>query len=155
MEVTFRVKESKNLEFCILTVHGVLSVLCACWVPSVVSNSATPWTVVRQAPLSMGFSRPEYWSGLPWPPPGDRTDLGIEPTSLMSPALASKFFTTNASWQALSVLHVLISCYSFYWLSIPLRAKYKTFTMVWCPAWVGTWHCSPFIPHSLPLIPWT
>ena len=91
---------------------------------------ATLWTVARQAPLSMGFSRLEYRSGLPCPPPGDLPDPGIEPTSLMSPALAGKFFTTNASWQALSVLHVLISCYSFYWLSIPLRAKYKTFTMV-------------------------
>ena len=43
-----------------------------------------PWTVVYQASLSMGFSRPEYWSGLPFPSPGDLPDLGIE---LMSPAL--------------------------------------------------------------------
>ena len=44
----------------------------------------TPWTVAHQAPLSMGFSRQEYWSGLPWPPPGDLPDPGIEP---VSPAL--------------------------------------------------------------------
>ena len=43
---------------------------------------ATPWTVARQAPLSMGFSRPEYWSGLPCPPPGDLPNPGIKPTSL-------------------------------------------------------------------------
>ena len=43
---------------------------------------ATPWTVVCQAPLSMGFSRQEYWSGLPYPPPGDLPNPGIEPTSL-------------------------------------------------------------------------
>ena len=49
---------------------------------------ATPWTVAHQAPLSMGFSRQEYWSGLPFPPPGDFPDTGIEPTSLTSPALA-------------------------------------------------------------------
>ena len=42
----------------------------------------TPWTVARQCPLSMGFSRQEYWSGLPCPPPGDLPNLGIEPTSL-------------------------------------------------------------------------
>ena len=46
-----------------------------------------PWTVACQAPLSMGFSSPEYWSGLPCPPPGDLPDPGIKPTSLKSPAL--------------------------------------------------------------------
>ena len=49
-----------------------------------VQLSATLWTVARQAPLSMGFSRQEYWSGLPCPPPGDLSDPGIELTSLMS-----------------------------------------------------------------------
>ena len=53
----------------------------------------TPWTVVPQAPLSMGFSRQEYWSGLPFPSPGDLPSPGMEPISLMSPALAGKFFT--------------------------------------------------------------
>ena len=49
---------------------------------SVVSDSfATPWTVAHQAPLSMGFSRQEYWSGLPFPSPGDLPDSGIEPRS--------------------------------------------------------------------------
>ena len=48
----------------------------------------TPWTIARQAPLSMGFSRQEYWSGLPWPPPGDRPHPGMEPASLRSPAVA-------------------------------------------------------------------
>ena len=58
---------------------------------------ATPWTVARQAPLSMGFSRQEYWSGLPCPPPGDLPDPGIEPASLISPTLAGEFFTTSAT----------------------------------------------------------
>ena len=49
---------------------------------------AISWTVARQAPLSMGFSRPEYWNGLPFPPPGYLPDPGIEPASLKSPALA-------------------------------------------------------------------
>jgi len=55
---------------------------------------ATPWTVACQAPLSMKFSRWEYWSGLPFSPPEDLPDPGIEPTSLASPALAGRFFTT-------------------------------------------------------------
>ena len=55
----------------------------------------TPGTVARQAPLSMGFSRQEYWSGLPCPPPGDLPNPGVEPVSLMSPALAGGFFTTG------------------------------------------------------------
>ena len=53
---------------------------------------AALWTVALQAPLSMGFSRQEYWSGLPFPPPGDLPDPGIEPVSLMPPALADRFF---------------------------------------------------------------
>ena len=56
---------------------------------------ATPWTVACLAPLSMGFSRQEYWSGLPCPPPGDLPDPGIESTSPGFPALADRFFTTE------------------------------------------------------------
>ena len=56
-------------------------------------------TVVHQASLSMGFSRQEYCSGFPCPPPGDLPDPGVEPTSLMSPALAGRFFTTSATWK--------------------------------------------------------
>ena len=52
-----------------------------------VGLSATPWTVARQAPLSMEFSKQEYWSGLPFPPPGDLLNSGIEPASLAAPAL--------------------------------------------------------------------
>ena len=55
----------------------------------------TLWAVVGQAPLSMGFSRQEHWSGLPCPPPRDLPNPGIEPTSLMSPALEGGFFTTR------------------------------------------------------------
>ena len=55
----------------------------------------TIWTVAHQAPLSMGFSRRESWNGLPFPMPGDLPDPGIEPTSVLSPALAGRFFTTS------------------------------------------------------------
>ena len=51
----------------------------------------TLWTVALQAPLSMGFSRQEYWSGLACPPPGDLPDPGIKPMSLKSPALQADF----------------------------------------------------------------
>ena len=67
---------------------------------SVVSDSATSWTVARLAPLSMGFSRQDYWSVLLCPSLGDLPDLGIEPESLMSSALASRVFTASATWEA-------------------------------------------------------
>ena len=54
-------------------------------------------TIARQALLSMGFPRQEYWSGLPYPPQGDLCNPGIEPVCLISPALAGRFFTTNAT----------------------------------------------------------
>ena len=57
-------------------------------------------TVANQAPLSMGLSRQEYWSGLPWPPPGYLPNPGIEPSSLLSPGLASRFFTISTIWEA-------------------------------------------------------
>ena len=60
----------------------------------------TPRTAARQAPLSIGFSRQEYWSGLSFPTPGDLLYPGIEPESLMSLALAGGFFTTSATWEA-------------------------------------------------------
>ena len=58
---------------------------------------ATLWTIAHQALLSMGFSRQEYWSGLPHPPPGDLPEPEIKPVSLMSPVLAGGFFTTSAA----------------------------------------------------------
>ena len=64
----------------------------------------TLWTTACQAPLPIGFSRQEYWSGLPCPLPGDLTNPGIKPTSLTSPALAGGFFTTRATWKTLKVV---------------------------------------------------
>ena len=77
------------------------------WVLNCLSRvwlSATPWTVATQASLSVGFSRQEYCSGLPCPPPGDLPDPGIKPKSLMSPALAGGFFSTSITWEARTVL---------------------------------------------------
>ena len=64
---------------------------CECVLSDPVCN---PRTVACQAPLSVGFSTQEYWDGLPFPPPGDLSDPKIEPAS---PALAGRFFTTNAT----------------------------------------------------------
>ena len=55
------------------------------------------WSIARQAPLSMGFFRQEYWSGLPCPPTGDLPDSGIKPASLIAPALAGMFFVVVQS----------------------------------------------------------
>ena len=62
---------------------------------------ATPWTVAYQAPPSMGFFRQEYWSGLPFPSPGDLPNPGIEPMSPAVPALTGGFFTVGTTWEAL------------------------------------------------------
>ena len=65
----------------------------------VISNSfATPWAIACQASLSMGFPRQEYWTGMPFPSPGELLDSGIRPISLASPALPSRFFTNFATW---------------------------------------------------------
>jgi len=73
----------------------VLSRFCCVWL------FATPWVIACQAPLSMEFSRQEYWSGLPFPSAGDLPNPGIKLTSLKSPALAGRFFTTRATSEAL------------------------------------------------------
>ena len=72
---------------------------------------ATLWTTAHQAPLSMGVSRQEYWSGLLCPPPGNLPDPGIEPRCLMSPALAGGFFNTGTTWEAQN-MYVCVYVYS-------------------------------------------
>ena len=78
--------------------------VCVVCVLSRVRLFVTPWTAAHQAPLSMGFSRQEDWSGLPCPPPRDLPDPGIEPVSLKCPALAGKLLTTSTTWEAPGVL---------------------------------------------------
>ena len=84
----------------------MLICVCVCLCVCVQSLShvqlfVTPWTAAHQAPLSMGFPRQEYWSGLPFPPPGDLLDPGIKPASPVSPVLPedslplSHWITTN------------------------------------------------------------
>ena len=85
----------KNLPEDVMSNYTHIAVL-SCF--SRVQLFVTLWTVACQAPLSMGFSRQEYWSGLSCPPLGDRPDPGIEPV-FTSPALGG-FFTTSATWEA-------------------------------------------------------
>ena len=76
---------------------------------SVMSDSATVWTVARQAPLSTEFSRQEYWSGLPFPPPGDPSHSGIEPASPGSLALPADS-TTEPLGKSLATLQTSAFC---------------------------------------------
>ena len=99
------------------------------WSHSVVSDSAIPWTVVYQVSLSMGFSRQEYWSGLPFPSPGDLPDPGIKPRSpalqadtlpseppgkpvlfLCAPIIRDNIHSVCFMYQAYSILYALVTC---------------------------------------------
>ena len=94
----------------------------------------TPWTVAHLAPLPMEFSRQEYWSGLPFPSPWDFPDQGIEPTSLLSPELAGRFFTTGAVWEV--------------WRDIQFSSVVQSCPILWDPMN----HSTPGLPvhHQLP-----
>ena len=91
------------------------------------SNFVTLCTIALQAPLSMGSSKEEYWSGLPCPPPGDLPNLGIKPMSLLSPALAGDFFTTSATWEA-QYKHFFVHHIGFSTLTIMLSINKDSFT---------------------------
>ena len=90
---------------------------------------AGPWTVAHQAPLSMEFSKQEYWSGLPLPPPEDLPNPGIKPTSNVSPRLAGGLFTTEPPGKHL-----------------PLKVKVK-FPVL---GLIAYWSAFPYPPQNLP-----
>ena len=69
-------------------------------------------TITHKAPLSIGSSKQESWSGLPFPPPGDLPDPGIKPSSPVSPALAGRFFTTEPPGKSSDMLYVVSKCCS-------------------------------------------
>ena len=81
-------------------------------VTSVASDSLQPRGVyvAHQAPLSVGFARQEYWSGVPFPSPGELPDPGIGPSSLTSPALADGFFTASTTWKDPCNMNNTASC---------------------------------------------
>ena len=84
----------------------------------------TPRTVAHRAPLSVGFSRQEYWNRLLCPPPGDLPDPGIKPAFLMTLGLAGQFFTTSATWEA----RVSVDLYLFFgmWYSRMPKSSHKS-----------------------------
>ena len=86
---------------CFPSVVSVLVLVCVCTkLFRCVQLFVTLWTAACRAPLSIGFSRQEYWSELAFPSPGDLPNPGIELVSPMSPALAGMFFTTSVTWEA-------------------------------------------------------
>ena len=96
---------SKNRHPCVLCVHNQVQLF------------VILWTVAQQTPLSMGFSRQEYWIGLPFPPPGDLPDPGIQSWALEFTALAGGFVTISTTWDSESevaqqcpVLHDPMDC---------------------------------------------
>ena len=137
-----RMSSSVKLQFCskALQLNG-----CA---RSVVSGSATPWTVANQAPLSMGFPRQEYWSGLPLPPPGGLPDSGIK---TVPPELAGGFSTLchlgillnewdphyqgESSFLAVSWSKMLLSMKYLHWQHLDLCVNH----WVLQPRQVDTW----------------
>ena len=103
---------------------------------------ATLWTVALQAPLSMGFSRQEYWSGLPFASPGDLPGLEIKPISLVSPVLAGWFFTTRATWEALYICvcrYIYMYIYTL-WLRNPASNNLSQ--------WYNGKSMQSYLPHS-------
>ena len=91
---------------CIMWSGFIIYIRCMCILSrsSRVQLFLTLQTLACQAPLSMGFLRQEYWSRLPCLLPGDRLDPGMEPESLISPALAVRFFITSTTWEALAII---------------------------------------------------
>ena len=92
---------------------------CAYAVASVMSDSLQPY-VAHQASLSIGFSRQEHWSVLPFPSPGVLSDPGIEPASLKYAALADGFFIISITWEARQCTHRLPNAGGKAWCSKPI-----------------------------------
>ena len=88
--------------------NGVVGDIVACMLSHF---SSFQLFATHRAPLSIGFSKQEYWSGLPCLSPGDLPDPGIEPASLMSSSSAGRFFTIGATWEAMEVLRLLTSLF--------------------------------------------
>ena len=91
-------------------------------------GNSTLWTVACQVPLSMGLSRPEYWSGLPWPPPGDLPDPGIKPAS---PATSASQVNSLPRRQRRRACHLLIVSYSSFSPAVPKTSFHS------CSVWTG------------------
>ena len=102
--------------------RGVVRTLCLCALLSSFTHVrlfVTPPTVAHQAPVSMGFPRQEYWSGLTYPLPGDLSNPGIKPTSPESLALAGGFFTTSCHLEKAMAPHSSPLAWRIPWMEEP------------------------------------
>ena len=103
---------------------------------SVMSNSATPWTIAHQAPLSMGFSKQEYWSGFSFPSPGDLPEPGIEPTSTVLRQILYHWATRKAQLMLIN-FNNQACCERVYAMNI--KSMDFGFWETW--VWTETWQC--------------
>ena len=132
-----------------LVVQSCLSLTCL---------TVTPQTVTHQVPLSMGFSRQEYWSGLPFPSPGDLPNPAIKLAFLMSPSLIDKFFTTSTTMEKAMAPHSSTLAWKIPWTEEPgrlqsmgsLRVGHDWATSLWLFTfmhWRRKWQPTPvFLP---------
>ena len=100
-----------------------------------------PKTVDHQAPLSMDFSRQEYWIGLLFPSPGNIPDPGIEPTSLEPPELAGGFFTTGATREAYLIISldllICLMCCSYFFVGFFFSLTLFKYFFSICSTWLS------------------
>ena len=105
------------------------------------SDSLQPMDWTPQAPLSMGFSRQEYWSGLPCPPPGDLPHPGIKPESLISPANWQEGFLPSTTWEALFTyadsIFFFFRCFTFKTVQYEVCGAVMSHSTVWREWWAG------------------
>ena len=112
------------------------------------------WTVAHQTPLSVEFSKQEYWNGLPWSPPGDLPGPGIEPTSLMSPSLAGVFLPISATRlsSSLSQWRICLQCkrsrFDSWIGKIPWRRKWQPTPQHGNCLAVWNWHTLIYKPKN-------
>ena len=122
-------KGKREKKICVHFISILSTVICAQFssviVLSHVQFFGTPWTVARQASPPMEFSRQEYRRGLPFPSSSDLSNPGIEPEDLASPALAGRFFTTIATWEAQKLSTVLVSKTSVH--TLPLKPQWSLY----------------------------
>ena len=109
----------------------------------------SPVNYSPRAPLSMRFPRQEYWRGVPFPSLGNLPNPGVEPTSLMSPALADGFFTTSATWEALNVL--VETCITGISVISHLFKSFSNFIPYCCPWFIYSYFLNTHPKNTLVL----
>ena len=157
---SFFLKKKKVIwTFCCCKCHSV----CVCaQLFSHVQLFAAPWTVACQGPLSMEFSRQEYWSGLPFPPPRNLPEPGMKLSSLASPALTGKFFTTGPpgkpcanvietnSFSFFFFTHIYISKIILFHYGLSQDIQYSSLCYTLGPCCLSVLNCNTFLHLRTP-----